>query len=239
MKSLAVLLAVVVSAAAGGGASADPLDQIIRDRLAPALPAGLDVAKVHLSSALAKLDVDPDRVAVELVRELRAGRSSIKLAVRGKPAQFVDRFGLSVTAASELAPAERAQIVLRRLEFEQAPERFVKRFAAEQRRLRERCAGARERLATLDFVGPGLARVAELCHSAQVEGVRADLAMLRAARAHAVWHERATIEVADVQAVAELALAHRRKAHEEGEWVRAAALAHADKERRRQQRSAA
>jgi ring-1,2-phenylacetyl-CoA epoxidase subunit PaaA len=34
-------------------------------------------------------------------------------------------------------------------------------------------------------------------------------------------------------------LAHRRKAHEEGEWVRAAALAHAAKERRRQERSAA
>jgi ring-1,2-phenylacetyl-CoA epoxidase subunit PaaA len=34
-------------------------------------------------------------------------------------------------------------------------------------------------------------------------------------------------------------LAHRRKADEEGEWVRAAALAHAEKERRRQQRSAA
>jgi ring-1,2-phenylacetyl-CoA epoxidase subunit PaaA len=34
-------------------------------------------------------------------------------------------------------------------------------------------------------------------------------------------------------------LAHRRKAHDEGEWVRAAALAHAGKQRRRQERSAA
>jgi ring-1,2-phenylacetyl-CoA epoxidase subunit PaaA len=34
-------------------------------------------------------------------------------------------------------------------------------------------------------------------------------------------------------------LAHRRKADEEGEWVRAAALAHAAKERRRQEKSAA
>jgi ring-1,2-phenylacetyl-CoA epoxidase subunit PaaA len=34
-------------------------------------------------------------------------------------------------------------------------------------------------------------------------------------------------------------LAHRRKAHDEGEWVRAAALAHADKQRRRQQQQAA
>jgi ring-1,2-phenylacetyl-CoA epoxidase subunit PaaA len=34
-------------------------------------------------------------------------------------------------------------------------------------------------------------------------------------------------------------LAHRRKAHDEGEWVRAAALAHADKEHRRRQLAAA
>ncbi|MEY2930802.1 MAG: hypothetical protein RL033_1551 [Pseudomonadota bacterium] len=128
--------------------------------------------------------------------------------------QFVDRFGLSVTADSELPPAERAQIVLRRLDFEQAPERFAARFEAEQRALRERCAQARTRAATLAFDGPGLARVAELCHAARVEGVRADLAMLRAARAHAAWHERDTIEVADVEAVAELALAHRRRATE-------------------------
>jgi magnesium chelatase subunit D len=126
-------------------------------------------------------------------------------------AQFVDRFGLSVAADAELSPPERAQIVLRRLEFESAPERFLARFEAEQQALRERCAQARRRAAGLGFAGPGLERVAEICHAAGVEGVRADLAMLRAARAHAVWHERETIENEDVEAVAELALAHRRR----------------------------
>jgi magnesium chelatase subunit D len=125
--------------------------------------------------------------------------------------QLVDRFGLSALAESELSPAARSQIVLRRLEFEQEPERFVERFAAEQRALRERCARARERAATAGFTGPGVERVAELCHAAGVEGVRADLAMLRAARAHALWHDRERIELEDVEAVAELALAHRRK----------------------------
>jgi magnesium chelatase subunit D len=126
-------------------------------------------------------------------------------------AQFVDRFGLSVSADSALSPPERAQIVLRRLEFESAPERFLARFAAEQQALRERCARARHSAAGLGFAGPGLDRVAEICHAARVEGVRADLAMLRAARAHAVWHGRETIELEDVTAVAELALAHRRR----------------------------
>jgi magnesium chelatase subunit D len=126
-------------------------------------------------------------------------------------AQFVDRFGLSVVAQGEISPAERAQIVLHRLDFERAPERFVARFDTEQRALRERCARARARAEQVGFVGPGVARVAEVCHAARVEGVRADLAMLRAARAHALWHERDAIELEDVEVVAELALAHRRR----------------------------
>jgi magnesium chelatase subunit D len=126
-------------------------------------------------------------------------------------AQFVDRFGLSVSADGEIAPPERAQIVLSRLDFESDPQRFLASFEVEQRSLVERCARARQRALSLSFRGPGLARVAELCHAAGVEGVRADLAMLRAARAHAAWHERQEITVADVEAVAELALAHRRR----------------------------
>ena len=53
--------------------------------------------------------------------------------------------------------------------------------------------------------------VAELCHEANVEGVRADLVMLRAARAHAAWQESDQIREEDIRAVAELALYHRRK----------------------------
>jgi magnesium chelatase subunit D len=125
--------------------------------------------------------------------------------------QLVDRFGLSVEAEGSISPQARTQIVLRRLDFERDPVRFIAAFEAEQRALVERCQAARRSALQLDFTGPGVARAAELCHAAGVEGVRADLAMLRAARAHAAWHEHADIQVADVDAVAELALAHRRR----------------------------
>ena len=55
-----------------------------------------------------------------------------------------------------------------------------------------------------------LADVTQRCYAAGVEGVRADLAMLRAARAHAAWHGRSEIASSDIEAVAELALRHRR-----------------------------
>lgn len=130
--------------------------------------------------------------------------------------QLLDRFGLSVAADGALSPAERSAVVLRRLDFERDPEAFAARFALEQQALIARARAARERVGELPFAGPAVAHAAELCHAAGVDGVRADLAMLRAARAHAAWHDRGEIRVSDVDAVAELALAHRRRSSRGG-----------------------
>ena len=124
--------------------------------------------------------------------------------------QLTDRFGLSVQAEAEIAPTERASIVTRRLAFDADPLLFNERYRVEQEQLIERCRRAREHAAQIALGGPALQRVSELCYAARVEGVRADLAMLRAARAHAAWHARDEITLDDVDAVAELALAHRR-----------------------------
>jgi magnesium chelatase subunit I len=124
--------------------------------------------------------------------------------------QLIDRFGLSVSAEAAIPPAERAEIVMRRLAFDRDPEAFRAKYAAEQQAVVERCRRARELAAKIELGGAALARVTERCHAAGVEGVRADLAMLRAARAHAAWSGRAEITSEDVDAVAELALAHRR-----------------------------
>ena len=124
--------------------------------------------------------------------------------------QLIDRFGLSVSASNHIAPAERAAIVTQRLAFDADPVGFAQRHTDQQAALIARCRAARAHAQTIPLTGPGLERATQLCYAAGVEGVRADLAMLRAARAHAAWHERNEITAADVDAVAELALAHRR-----------------------------
>lgn len=124
--------------------------------------------------------------------------------------QLIDRFGLAASAEGQVAPADRAQIVLRRLAFDRDPEVFRAQYTAQQTALVERCRSARERAQAIALDGPALAYVTERCAAAGVEGVRADLAMLRAARANAAWHGRSEITIEDVDAVAELALAHRR-----------------------------
>lgn len=80
------------------------VETTIRDRLTPALPAGLDIAKVYLPPNLATLSVAPSKVVVELPRELRAGRPSIKLTVRGKPPVWVP---VAIAATVEVAVAQR------------------------------------------------------------------------------------------------------------------------------------
>ncbi|MEG0000383.1 MAG: ATP-binding protein [Comamonas sp.] len=129
--------------------------------------------------------------------------------------QLLDRFGLFVQLGNVPDVATRKAIVQTRMAYDADHEAFAARYAAAQQALAARVAAARDSVAALDWNDAVLDHVAQLCQSAGVEGVRADLVMLRAARAHAALAGRAEVSVADVDAVAELALAHRRS-HDAG-----------------------
>jgi flagella basal body P-ring formation protein FlgA len=85
-----------------GSATADPVEDAIRDKLAAALPDNLGVAHVFLPAALAS--ADPSKLVVEPPRELRAGRTSIKILIRGK-ASWVP---VSLAPLADVAVAQRA-----------------------------------------------------------------------------------------------------------------------------------
>ena len=124
--------------------------------------------------------------------------------------QLLDRFGLFVQLGNVPDVATRKAIVKTRMAYDADHEAFAARHAEAQQALAARVAAARESVATLDWSEAVHDHVAQLCQGAGVEGVRADLVMLRAARAHAALAGRSEVTVADVDAVAELALAHRR-----------------------------
>ena len=125
--------------------------------------------------------------------------------------QLLDRFGLNVALDGQTLPAERGQIIRRRLEFDADPQGFCLRWQAEQAALAQRCAAARGLLASIELDDASLARITERCFAAGVDGMRADLVWLRAARAHAAWRGVPRIETVDIDAVAEFALRHRRR----------------------------
>ncbi|WPO97908.1 AAA family ATPase [Pseudomonas sp. HR96] len=125
--------------------------------------------------------------------------------------QLLDRFGLNVALDGQPVPAERGQIIRRRLAFDSDPQAFAAQWQAAQQALREQCVAARTRLAAIELDDRSVQAITERCHAAGVDGLRADLVWLRAARAHAAWRGGARIESEDIEAVAEFALRHRRR----------------------------
>lgn len=131
--------------------------------------------------------------------------------------QLLDRLGLCVQLANVADVAERQAIVKARLAFDADPESFRARHAQAQADLAARLAAARARVQApaqghaLPWTDDVHAAASALCIAAQVDGLRADLVMLRAARALAAWEGASAITPRHVQEVAELVLVHRRK----------------------------
>ena len=124
--------------------------------------------------------------------------------------QLLDRFGLFVSLDNPGDPVQRQAIVRTRLAFDHDPDTVFREHEVEQARLQARVAAARASLPGLAWHDDVLQRAADLALAAGVDGVRADLVMLRAARAQAALEGRDRICVEHVDAVAEFALAHRR-----------------------------
>jgi magnesium chelatase subunit I len=126
--------------------------------------------------------------------------------------QLLDRFGLMVELENRFDAAERQRIVKARLAFDADPQAFCAAREAEQNALAERLRVARERVGTLLLSDAVHERAAALCVEARVDGMRADIVMLRAARALAAFEGASEVGPAHVDQVAEAVLAHRRRA---------------------------
>ncbi|MDD2161443.1 MULTISPECIES: ATP-binding protein [Pseudomonas] len=125
--------------------------------------------------------------------------------------QLLDRFGLNLAMDAQPQPAQRAEIVRRRLAFDADPQAFLQRWQTQQDELSERCQSARARLAAIPLDDAALEQISQRCFAAAVDGLRADLVWLRAARAHAAWRGVEQIAAEDIDAVADFVLRHRRR----------------------------
>jgi magnesium chelatase subunit I len=124
--------------------------------------------------------------------------------------QLADRFAHSVAITDAFTPEERVEIGRRRLAFDDAPEAFLTEWAAPTQELREALAAARSRL--LEVQTPQTLRLAlaQRATAAGLEGMRAELAILRTARASAALRHAASVEPADMEEAWHLCLGHRQ-----------------------------
>lgn len=125
--------------------------------------------------------------------------------------QLLDRFGLCVNITGVTDPALRVEIVKRRAAFEGDPAGFAALWEEEQQKLRGRIVAARTLLPQVEIDDEMLLLIAKIAVEMGVDGHRADLVMMKAARTNAAFSGRTEVTEADVRETANFALLHRMR----------------------------
>jgi hypothetical protein len=126
--------------------------------------------------------------------------------------QLADRFAHSVPITDAFTPEERVEIGRRRLAFDDAPEAFLAEWTTPTLQLRDALAAARARLLQIQTPDPLRLALAQRASAAGLEGMRAELAILRTARASAALRHAPAVEAADLEEAWQLCLGHRQSA---------------------------
>ncbi|MDI9895174.1 magnesium chelatase subunit D family protein [Rhodococcus sp. IEGM 1381] len=125
--------------------------------------------------------------------------------------QLLDRFGLAVDVTASRDVDVRMNVVRRRMNYERDPDAFAAQFRDDDIAVAEQILAARKILDDVELSDKELRRIAALCASFDVDGMRADLVLARTASAHAAWRGASEVAEEDVRVAAELALPHRRR----------------------------
>ncbi|TFG60689.1 MAG: VWA domain-containing protein [Spirochaetales bacterium] len=125
------------------------------------------------------------------------------------PPQLLDRFGCVVTVEGSDRVAERREIIRRRLAFEKDPAEFSRQFRKDEDQLASDIQKACRLFQEVAVPGDLLSEIADTALDSCVKGLRADICLAKAARAHAAFSGRKAVIPADLAAVRFLVLGHR------------------------------
>ena len=125
--------------------------------------------------------------------------------------QFIDRFGLAVEIDHIQDAERRADVIRSRIAYERDPYAFQQEWEQGESTERQRIANAMGLLPDV-VVDDGLVTfIAHLCASHEVDGLRADIVIYKAAQTLAAYEGRNRVIPEDVVRVAEMALLHRMR----------------------------
>jgi Mg-chelatase subunit ChlI len=125
--------------------------------------------------------------------------------------QLLDRFALCVDVRGIVDLRDRVAIMERNLRFEADPEGFRSEWSRTEQELSAEIERARELVDGVRYASRDLLTIAGLTTALKVDGHRADLVILKAARAQAALEGRDALNDHDIALAAELALPHRLK----------------------------
>lgn len=125
--------------------------------------------------------------------------------------QLLDRFGLCIQVEGIADVEDRKKVVRRRMDFEQDPESFSDLWQAHEQEKSTGIQKASELLPKVTLSEGLLDRICGICIQMGVDGHRADITMLKAAKGLAALDGRIEVDKKDVFAAAEMALPHRMR----------------------------
>jgi len=125
--------------------------------------------------------------------------------------QLLDRFGLCVQVLSLTDKASRMEILKRKAAFDAEPVHFAALWDEEQKSLSGAIINAKARLNTVEITDAVLERIVGVTSPLNLDGHRADIVMMKSARALAAFRNKDAIDASDIRDAAQLSLLHRMK----------------------------
>lgn len=125
--------------------------------------------------------------------------------------QLLDRFALSVYVAGEKDLDRRAEVIKRRLEYEDDPAAFVVKWEEEQQNEVRRIERAMKLLPQVTAANEILRLAAKLSIALGVDGHRADITLIKTAQTLAAVAGHTEVNREDLREAAKLALPHRMR----------------------------
>ncbi|MGI9558450.1 MAG: ATP-binding protein [Thermodesulfobacteriota bacterium] len=126
--------------------------------------------------------------------------------------QLLDRFGLCVDVKAPASAEARREIAQNRMGFDSNPEKFSSDFEEKQEKMRERIEKAAENLESVKVTEEIFEKASALAIESGAEGMRADILIVKSARAFAAFEGRDKTAAGDVEKVAPFVLRHRSPA---------------------------
>ncbi|MDD2335078.1 MAG: ATP-binding protein [Geobacteraceae bacterium] len=125
--------------------------------------------------------------------------------------QLLDRFGLCVQVTGLHDREQRMDILRRKAAFDDDPAAFGDQWRSPQQELCEKIAKARERLPSIPLDDAILEQIVSVTAALRLDGHRADIVIMKAARSLAAFRELAEVGTREIRDAALLALLHRQK----------------------------
>jgi magnesium chelatase subunit I len=123
--------------------------------------------------------------------------------------QLLDRFGMHAEIRTISDPDSRVRIVEERISFDKSPSTWFEKYEEEQLKIQDRLSQATSLLPQVQISKDFQLKISQVCSELQVEGLRGDLVVTRAAKALAAFEERTEVTLEDIKKTIILCLRHR------------------------------